>query len=123
MGLAKKSQSVHSPYATISVQLHLKLNHFLKTKLDKIGAFDFGYTLSPESQYTLFEDGIYEGDLDNMGRRHGKGVCIFKNCSLYEGHWAADDENSDEYLKGKPSGIGRMIDESGAVYRGYFKDG
>ena len=63
MDLAKKP-SVHSPYATISVQLHMKMNHFLKSQLDKMGVFEFGYTLKPESKCVTFEDGYYEGELD-----------------------------------------------------------
>ena len=112
-----------SPYATISSEQFLKLNPFLKSKLDKLGVFEFGFILSPDFKCTQFEDGFYSGELDNKGRRHGKGVCIFKDCSLYEGHWAADDESSEDYLKGKPSGLGRLIDESGGVYQGNFKDG
>ena len=59
-----KAPSVHSPYATISTQLHMKLNHFLKNQLDKLGVFEFGYTLKPDSQCVMFEDGYYEGELD-----------------------------------------------------------
>lgn len=38
-----------------------------------------------------FKDAIYRGELDQeTGKRHGKGVIVYKNGRTYEGEWICD---------------------------------
>src|SRR6056300_1660644 len=54
----------------------------------------------------------YEGEWDLEGRKHGKGVQIWVDGSLYEGYWKND----------KANGRGRLIHADGDVYNGEWKD-
>jgi hypothetical protein len=54
----------------------------------------------------------YEGEWDEMGLKHGRGLQIWADGSLYEGYWKAD----------KANGRGRLIHADGDVYHGEWKD-
>lgn len=61
-----------------------------------------------------FEDGYYYGQYNAATKeREGKGVCVFKNFTLYEGFWKDDN----------PNGTGRLINSAGTIYVGGFENG
>ena len=55
----------------------------------------------------------YEGDTDELGQAHGRGKYTSPNEDLYEG----------DFVAGKMSGIGTMVDSEGNSYSGSWKDG
>ena len=82
-----------------------------------------------------YPDSEYEGDLVN-GKRHGKGLMMYKNGRIYEGSWANDYREGKgiekyrngsiyegDFLKGKAHGKGIYTWGNGEVYDGEWKDG
>mmetsp|Transcript_19622 Transcript_19622/g.14338 ORF Transcript_19622/g.14338 Transcript_19622/m.14338 type:complete len:85 (+) Transcript_19622:293-547(+) len=53
----------------------------------------------------------YNGDLDEAGRPHGLGKCIWPDGSFYEGEWK----------EGKKDGFGVLSRKSGYYYKGYWR--
>ena len=86
-----------------------------------------------ENKYT---DGIYKGDVDDMGRRHGYGIFMYYSSAIYAGQWLEDMqtgqgvhvfENQDRYegqlLGGKKHGQGRYyFYKNGNTYNGNWKN-
>lgn len=81
----------------------------------------FDYEPAPESDgvNTIFREGIvldngaeYEGEWNEDGERHGRGMQLWVDGSLYEGYWKYD----------KAHGRGRLIHADGDVYIGDWKD-
>lgn len=59
-------------------------------------------------------DGYYFGEFNSeTEEREGRGVCIFKDDTMYEGFWKEDSM----------TGPGRLIKSSGEVYKGNFENG
>ena len=59
-------------------------------------------------------DGSYFGEFNSeTEEREGRGVCIFKDDTMYEGYWKEDSM----------TGPGRLINSNGEVYLGNFEDG
>lgn len=48
----------------------------------------------------------YEGEWNSEGEKHGRGVQIWDNGTIYEGYWYHD----------KPHGRGRIVHHNGDVY-------
>jgi len=94
--------------------------------------------------------GVYEGDVDETGKKHGKGIMKYVNGSIYDGEWQNDKENgtgkfsfpdgdSDDDIDSYPAGDityegefqngkfnGHGVYESkphSIIYRGEFKNG
>ena len=59
------------------------------------------------------EEERYEGELDEQGRRHGYGVCVWADGKQYEGEWVC----------GVINGHGRMEWPDGRCYEGQFTAG
>ena len=60
------------------------------------------------------EGGQYQGNWNKKTKqRHGYGICIWSDGSIYQGFWKND----------KPNGRGRRIFVDTDVYNGTFKDG
>jgi len=59
------------------------------------------------------KNGIYEGELNDKGQRHGKGIMRYENGDVYEGDWK----------DGKMQGKGTMTNKKGAEYSARWKDG
>ncbi len=56
----------------------------------------------------------YTGELDVMGRAHGKGKMTYKNGKVYDGEWR----------NGNRHGVGKMVYYySGSFYEGDWVDG
>ncbi|GBG27022.1 Phosphatidylinositol 4-phosphate 5-kinase 1 [Hondaea fermentalgiana] len=56
---------------------------------------------------------VYDGEVDDLGRRHGYGICLFENGMIFEGMWC----------RGKMSGKGMLVNACGElVYQGEFAD-
>ena len=54
-------------------------------------------------------DGVeYEGEINNVGKRDGRGIGVWPNGWIYEGHWK----------NGICHGKGRRIDAAGSVFEG-----
>ena len=51
---------------------------------------------------------IYEGELNDKGQRHGKGIMRYKNGDVYAGYWK----------DGKMHGVGKMTFKDGKKYNG-----
>ncbi|OMJ77103.1 hypothetical protein SteCoe_23375 [Stentor coeruleus] len=89
-------------------------NPSIKSIQTKLG--DFVYNSPNSNQIDLIKRGpimiengsIYTGEWNSNKERHGKGVNIWKDGSLYEGYWEKD----------KPNGRGRLIHSNGDVYQG-----
>jgi len=61
-----------------------------------------------------FEHGDYEGDVDEAGKKHGKGKMTYNNGVIYDGTWENDEQN----------GIGKYSYPGGEItYEGEFKNG
>ena len=57
------------------------------------------------------QEGIrYEGEVDNQGRRDGRGIALYLDETLYEGY----------FVEGKRQGRGRSIKVDQEVYTGEF---
>jgi hypothetical protein len=64
-----------------------------------------------------YTDGIYEGDIDENGKKHGKGEMRYSNGAIYDGEWKNDKQNGNgkyEFPKSQEYGT--------ATYVGEFKD-
>ncbi len=55
----------------------------------------------------------YSGDYDEQGLRHGRGICVYTDGTVYDGEWARDEQHG--------SGMCRF--PSGNVYFGTFRHG
>jgi hypothetical protein len=60
-----------------------------------------------------YKDAVYQGQVNEKGQRHGKGVMLYDGGRLYEGHWANDRREGHGYEKYDNSNI----------FIGYFKNG
>ena len=61
-----------------------------------------------------YKDGEYEGDVDEKGKRHGKGKMTYNYGVIYDGNWENDE----------PNGMGKYsYPNGGATYEGEFKNG
>ena len=59
------------------------------------------------------EGHFYEGEWDSKTNlRHGQGVMVWSDGSIYEGLWECDMAN----------GLGRLIHTDGSIYEGEWKD-
>jgi hypothetical protein len=61
-----------------------------------------------------YEDGDYEGDVDEAGKKHGKGKMTYNYGAIYDGTWENDE----------PNGIGKYsYPDRETTYEGEFKNG
>ena len=61
----------------------------------------------------LNDNSTYEGEWNvETNMRHGRGIQIWQDGSIYEGYWVHD----------KANGRGRLIHGDGDIYEGMWKD-
>ena len=58
---------------------------------------------------------IYQGKLNNEGKKEGKGTMIYKNCDIYEGYWMDDKKEGEDEDE-----IGIMTYANGDKYIGQW---
>ena len=86
----------------------LRLKHF--------GARPKLTPLPPESRPSkTFQDGVYTGEFDDKGQRHGNGVTQYNNSDVYTGGWLNDKKNGKYTYKEDDRWPGRS-------YEGDWKD-
>lgn len=74
---------------------------------------DDGSRLEKRQTTTLQDGAQYTGQWNvDTGERHGRGMQIWSDGSIYEGYWKRDQAN----------GRGRLIHADGDIYNGYWKD-
>jgi len=71
-----------------------------------------GVSVSRRPPFELEKGSIYTGEWNSMGQRHGRGIQVWVDGSLYEGYWSND----------KASGKGRLFHADGDVYEGEWRD-
>ena len=74
------------------------------------------YELEPSSlrhELPSSISGVYTGEFDDRGNRHGDGTCIYPNGDKYEG----------SYCDGLMHGKGKFTFNDGEVYEGDFNEG
>ena len=83
------------------------------------------------------EEGSYIGEVLN-GKRHGRGMLIYRDRSIYEGEFKDDKKDGQgkfiytkvsrfdyyegEFKEGNRDGQGKLIYKNGSIYEGQFKD-
>ena len=61
----------------------------------------------------MIDESTYDGEWEvGTDSRHGRGVCVWHDGSIYEGYWKRDLAN----------GYGRVIHADGDIYDGNWKD-
>jgi hypothetical protein len=83
-----------------------------------------------------FSDGTYKGEIDNKGRKHGKGIYTWHDGSTYEGdfkndarngnglfHWKNGESYKGDYLEDDRTGQGLYRWPDGSYYEGSFLRG
>lgn len=60
-----------------------------------------------------YSNGVYEGEVNEEGKRHGKGKYTWSNGNIYEG----------DFVEGKCTGTGKYIFANGNLYEGGFENG
>jgi hypothetical protein len=96
-------------------------------------------TFSCRSNETLvkkFTDGVYKGEVDKKGNKHGKGLIIWNDGSSYKGefkkdlrhgkglfNWENGESYEGEYTKDERTGIGIYLWPDGSKYEGSFLNG
>ena len=63
-------------------------------------------------EHISYDNGYYDGDVNNNNERHGYGTFVWKNGDKYVGEWRNDEMN----------GRGRYTWNDGGYYEGDFKD-
>lgn len=71
-----------------------------------------GVSVSRRPPLELEKGALYTGEWNSMGQRHGRGIQIWADGSMYEGYWAND----------KATGKGRLFHADGDVYEGQWKE-
>jgi len=91
---------------------------------------------SNETVVKKFTDGVYKGEIDKKGNKHGKGLIIWNDGSSYEGefkkdlrhgnglfNWDNGESYKGEYTKDARTGIGIYQWPDGSKYEGSFLNG
>ena len=60
----------------------------------------------------VFDFGVYEGDVNEEGRRHGRGSLTYNNGNTYDGEWR-DGQLGPACAQGGPKGEGGLDDATG----------
>lgn len=106
---------------------------FLRKKQEvDVTESDISYYMNP----IKINDEYYDGQWNIQGERHGVGLFIDENGSVYYGDWELDakqgkglyiNQRGDYYIgdweKGQMSGIGELSLSEGLIYMGEFKYG
>jgi hypothetical protein len=91
---------------------------------------------SNETVVKKFQDGVYKGEVDKKGNKHGNGLIIWNDGSSYQGefqkdlrhgnglfNWENGESYEGEYTKDERTGIGIYRWPDGAKYEGSFLNG
>ena len=70
------------------------------------------YSAADSSKVKIINGNSYEGEYNENGQLHGKGVCRYSSGDVYEG----------DFKNGVRDGIGTYRHKDGAVYTGEYKD-
>lgn len=93
-------------------------NDHVKNSLRRLGPFKYDPEYVPDLELerqipAIFKNGaVYIGEWNTYNERHGKGIQIWKDGSIYEGLWTHNRAN----------GKGRFIHADGSVYEGDWVD-
>lgn len=91
---------------------------------------------SNETVVKKFTDGVYKGEIDKKGNKHGNGLIIWNDGSSYQGefqkdlrhgeglfNWNNGESYEGEYTKDERTGIGVYRWPDGSKYEGSFLNG
>lgn len=80
-----------------------------------------------------YENGVYEGEFDDVNKRHGFGTYKWKDGSVYNGNWQNDKMNgygklhysNDDIYEGNwvdnnAEGYGELTQKTGLIYKGLW---
>ena len=97
----------------LSGELSVSITPEIRATESRLGAFDYGSGESgvAKGPMRLGNGGVYIGEWNSVGQRHGKGIQIMRDGSKFEGWWWQD----------KAQGQGRLITAAGDVYLGTWK--
>jgi hypothetical protein len=98
--------------------------------------FSFLSCSSKENVVKKFQDGVYKGQIDKKGRKHGEGIIIWNDGSSYEGSfkkdlrhgtgfftWKNGESYKGDYLNDIRTGSGIYRWTDGSFYEGSFLRG
>ena len=98
--------------------------------------FSFLSCSSKENVVKKFQDGVYKGQIDKKGRKHGEGIIIWNDGSSYEGDfqkdlrhgtgfftWKNGESYKGDYLNDIRTGSGIYRWNDGSFYEGSFLRG
>jgi len=98
--------------------------------------FSFLSCSSKENVVKKFQDGVYKGQIDKKGRKHGEGIIIWNDGSSYEGDfqkdlrhgtgfftWKNGESYKGDYLNDIRTGSGIYRWTDGSFYEGSFLRG
>ena len=101
-----------------------------------LSLFLFGCNSSNKFTSTDFTDGTYIGEVDDQGRKHGKGMYKWLDGSSYEGDfdedlrhgvghfkWSNGESYKGDYLADRRTGEGIYLWRDGSKYEGSFLNG